>query len=113
MLLLMSVACSNFTSIRFGTHVPFPHCATLIQSNCLIFLLQLYINLFDEQMLLFTLKSILGHIWDTCPESLLGTFGDQELLLFCFTLAVNLDSPFCRANKLPAGFGTLVSQINF
>ena len=42
-----------------------------------------------------------------------GDFRGSGIVLFCFTLAVNLDSPFCRANKLPAGFGTLVSQIHF
>ena len=113
MLLLMSVACSNFASIRFGTHVPFPHCATLIQSNCLIFLLQLYVNLFDEQMLLFHPQEHFGTHLGHMSRIFAGDFRGSGIVLFCFTLAVNLDSPFCRANKLPAGFGTLVSQINF
>ena len=109
MLLLMPVVCSNFAPIRFGTHVPFPHCATLIQSNCLIVLLQLYINLFDVQMLLFSLKSVLGHM----SRMFAGHFRGSGIVLFFFTLAVNSDSPFCGANKFPAGFGTLVSQIHF
>ena len=109
MLLLIPVVCSNFAPIRFGTHVPFLHCATRIQSNWLIVLLQLYFNLSDVQMLLFPFKNILGHMF----RMFAGHFRGSGVVLFCFTLAVNSDSPFCGANKFPAGFGTLVFQINF